>query len=84
MTLQVAIQMDPVEGINIDTDTTFFLMLEAQTRGHALFVYTPDKISLEEASSAPAGGRLICRRSRATIIAWAATRCATWRKWTWC
>ena len=48
MTLQVAIQMDPVEGINIDTDTTFFLMLEAQTRGHALFVYTPDKISLEE------------------------------------
>ena len=48
MTLKVAIQMDPVEGINIDTDTTFFLMLEAQTRGHALFVYTPDKISLEE------------------------------------
>ena len=48
MTLQVAIQMDPVEGINIDTDTTFFLMLEAQTRGHALFVYTPDRISLDE------------------------------------
>ena len=48
MTLKVAIQMDPVEGINIDTDTTFFLMLEAQTRGHSLFVYTPDKISLDE------------------------------------
>ena len=48
MTLQVAIQMDPDEGINIDTDTTFFLMLEARVRGHALFVYTPDKISLEE------------------------------------
>jgi glutathione synthase len=48
MTLKVAIQMDPVEGINIDTDTTFFLMLEAQARGHALWVYTPDKISLEE------------------------------------
>ena len=48
MTLQVAIQMDPVEGINIDTDTTFFLMLEAQARGHALWVYTPDKISLDE------------------------------------
>ena len=47
MTLQVAIQMDPVEGINIDTDTTFFLMLEAQARGHALWVYTPDKISLD-------------------------------------
>ena len=48
MTLKVAIQMDPVEGINIDTDTTFFLMLEAQTRGHGLWVYTPDKLSLED------------------------------------
>ncbi len=48
MPLQVAIQMDPVEGINIDTDTTFFLMLEAQTRGHGLWVYTPDKLSLED------------------------------------
>ena len=48
MTLSVAIQMDPVEGINIDTDTTFFLMLEAQTRGHGLWVYTPDQLSLED------------------------------------
>jgi len=48
MPLQVAIQMDPVEGINIETDTTFFLMLEAQTRGHGLWVYTPDKLSMED------------------------------------
>lgn len=48
MSLKVAVQMDPVEGINIDTDTTFFMMLEAQTRGHALWVYTPDKLSLED------------------------------------
>jgi glutathione synthase len=48
MTLSVAIQMDPVEGINIETDTTFLLMLEAQTRGHGLWVYTPDKLSLED------------------------------------
>ena len=48
MTLKVAIQMDPVEGINIDTDTTFLLMMEAQARGHSLFVYTPDKISMDE------------------------------------
>ena len=46
MTLQVAVQMDPVEAINIDTDTTFLLMLEAQTRGHGLWVYTPDKLKL--------------------------------------
>jgi glutathione synthase len=54
MSLKVAIQMDPVEGINIDTDSTFFLMLEAQTRGHALWVYTPDRISLED-------GRVLAR-----------------------
>jgi glutathione synthase len=48
MTLQVAVQMDPVEGINIDTDTSFLMMLEAQTRGHGLWVYTPDKLSLED------------------------------------
>jgi len=48
MSLKVAIQMDPVEGINIETDTTFLLMLEAQARGHALWVYTPERIALEE------------------------------------
>jgi glutathione synthase len=47
MPLQVAIQMDPVEGINIETDTTFFLMLEAQTRGHGLWVYRPDHLAME-------------------------------------
>jgi glutathione synthase len=54
MTLQVAVQMDPVEGINIDTDTTFFLMMEAQLRGHGLWVYTPDKLSQED-------GRVLAR-----------------------
>jgi glutathione synthase len=48
MPLNVAIQMDPIEGVNIETDTTFFLMLEAQARGHALWVYTPDRISLQD------------------------------------
>ena len=48
MPLQVAIQMDPIEGINIDTDSTFFMMLEAQTRGHGLWVYRPEHLSMED------------------------------------
>ncbi len=48
MSLTVAIQMDPVEGINIETDTTFFMMLEAQTRGHGLWRFSPDRLSLED------------------------------------
>ena len=46
MKLNVAVQMDPIERINIRGDSTFALLLEAQKRGHALSYYTPDKISL--------------------------------------
>jgi hypothetical protein len=44
--LTVAIQMDPIEGINIDTDSTFMLALEARARGCACFVYGPKEMSL--------------------------------------
>jgi glutathione synthase len=37
--LRVAVQMDPIGSINIDADSTFALMLEAQARGHALWHY---------------------------------------------
>jgi glutathione synthase len=37
--LRVAVQMDPIDSINIDGDSTFALMLEAQARGHALWHY---------------------------------------------
>jgi glutathione synthase len=48
MPLKVAIQMDPIEGVNIETDTTFMMMLEAQVRGHALWVYTPERLAFED------------------------------------
>jgi len=47
MSLAVAIQMDPIEGIDIDADSTFVLALEAQKRGHALFHYLPQDMSLK-------------------------------------
>ncbi|MGB8278800.1 MAG: glutathione synthase [Methylovirgula sp.] len=50
MSLTVAVQMDPIERIDIAGDTTFALMLEAAARGHRLFYYTPDKLSLLEGS----------------------------------
>jgi glutathione synthase len=46
MTVTVAVQMDPIETINIAGDSTFALLLEAQRRGHRLFTYTPDRLSL--------------------------------------
>ena len=54
MSLAVAIQMDPIESINIDADSTFVLALEAQRRGHGLFHYLPSQLSFRE-------GRLLAR-----------------------
>ncbi len=48
MTLSVAVQMDPVEAIDIDADTTFALALEAQERGHAVYVYRPQDLAFSE------------------------------------
>jgi glutathione synthase len=46
MPLKVAVQMDHVSTLTIAGDTTFALSLEAQRRGHLLFHYTPDRLSM--------------------------------------
>jgi len=48
MSLTVAVQMDPIERIRIAGDSSFALMLEAQARGHALWTYTPDRLSMRD------------------------------------
>jgi glutathione synthase len=48
MSLNVAVQMDPIERINIRGDSTFALLLEAQTRGYALSYYTPDQLAMRD------------------------------------
>jgi glutathione synthase len=61
MTLRVAVQMDPLENINIAGDSSFALMLSAQERGHELWHYDVRTLALD--ASEGAGGR---------ITAWAA------------
>ncbi len=46
MDLTVAIQMDPIELIDIDADSTFLLALEAQSRAYKLFHYLPNGLTL--------------------------------------
>ena len=46
MSLNVAVQMDPIEKISIKGDSTFALMLEAQARGHTLFYYQTKTLAL--------------------------------------
>lgn len=54
MPLNVAIQMDHISTVSIAGDTSFALALEAQRRGHKLFHYTPDRLSL-------VGGKVFAR-----------------------
>ncbi|MBE0691742.1 MAG: glutathione synthase, partial [Aquamicrobium sp.] len=46
MTLRVAVQMDHISTVSIAGDTSFALSLEAQRRGHELWHYTPDRLSM--------------------------------------
>jgi len=46
--LRVAIQMDPIDAIDINGDTSFRLALEAQNRGHSVYVYKPEDLSWDE------------------------------------
>lgn len=48
MGLRVAVQMDPLESINIAGDSTFALLLSAQARGHELFHYDVGALTLDE------------------------------------
>ena len=60
MSLQVAAQMDPIEGINIEGDTTFLMMETAQARGHSLFVYLAETLAMDE-------GRVFARGRDVTV-----------------
>jgi glutathione synthase len=48
MSLRVAVQMDPLEGIGIEGDSTFAIMLGAQKRGHSLWYYSVEDLSYTE------------------------------------
>jgi len=62
MSLNVAVQMDPIERININADSTFRIMEEAQARGHRLFYYTPDRLALDEGRVTARGWPVEVRR----------------------
>ena len=46
--MSFAIQMDPVASIDISSDSTFAMGLEAQSRGHNLWYYTPENLSFND------------------------------------
>lgn len=64
MTVRVAVQMDPLSGININGDSSFALMLAAQSRGYQLYHYDVKTLTLDE-------GRLTAWAAPVTVKAFA-------------
>ena len=46
--MKIAFQMDPIEDVDIDADSTFRLAEEAQSRGHDLYVYNPNSLTFNQ------------------------------------
>jgi glutathione synthase len=69
MALNVAVQMDPIETINIDGDSSFALMLAAQNRGHRLWHYEVRHLALREGAPESDGSvsRLFARARPVTV-----------------
>lgn len=60
MKMRIAVQMDPIQDVNVDADTTFAMMEEAQARGASLWVYQPEHLSWCE-------GRITARARPVTV-----------------
>ena len=62
MHLRIAIQMDPIELVDINADSTFRIMEEAQLRGHELYYYNPEQLAFEECQITAHGWPIIVDR----------------------
>lgn len=68
MALRVAFQMDPIETVDIDADSSFRLALEAQSLGHDIYYYTPDMLAVEEGRVTAKGRKMTLRRERGNHV----------------
>ena len=58
--MKIAFQMDPIDSVDINADSSFRLAEEAQKRGHTLFYYSPDMLAYQE-------GRITARGQDMTL-----------------
>lgn len=64
MSLNVAVQMDPISSIDISGDSSFALMLEAQRRGHKLFHYHVKSLALQNGVLSARGEAVVVREEK--------------------
>src|SRR5690606_11157813 len=70
-----ALQMDPIEHVSIDADSSFRIGLEAEARGHRLFQYTPDGLIFDEGRMFARGRDVTLRREQGNHVSF-----GEWRK----
>ncbi len=68
MSLKVAFQMDPIQTVDIEADSTFRLAEEAQARGHSLFYYSPDKLYFLDGRVMARGWPMEIRREKGSHV----------------
>lgn len=68
MTLKVAFQMDPIDSVDIDADSSFRLAEEAQARGHDVHVYTPDRLRIDSGQVSAVVRQVSLRRDRGNHV----------------
>ena len=68
MSLDVAIQMDPIRAIDIKGDSTFALALEAQARGHRLSYYEPRHLSMRDGRVYAKARPIVLRREEGNHV----------------
>ena len=86
MALNVAVQMDPIESINIKGDSTFAMMLEAQARGHSALLLPDARRWRWAAAASSATGHDVdgARRGRQSLHAGRGSAASISASTTWC
>ncbi|MGJ8602525.1 MAG: glutathione synthase [Marivita sp.] len=67
--MKIAFQMDPIQSVNINADSSFRLAEEAQARGHELFFYGPDKLAYDEGRILAIGNSFTVQRVQGDHVA---------------
>ncbi|MEM7176996.1 MAG: glutathione synthase [Pseudomonadota bacterium] len=81
MPLSIAIQMDPIESVDVHADSTFHLAMEAQARGHSLFYYHVEDLVWREGRVLATGRDLEVRREQGNHFTVGARRIVDLADW---
>ncbi len=66
--MRVAFQMDPIEAVDINADSSFRLAEAAQDRGHQLFFYPPDALFFDEGEPKALAQEFVLRRQQGNHV----------------